>query len=103
MLVIRFKVRCQPDKTAQVAQAMGRVVVASRPLPGVVSFDVGSDITDENTLIATEVFDDESARERQEALPEVATVMSLLPTALAGPPEVTILQATTDSTAQLAT
>ena len=94
MLVVRFKVRCQPDKTEQVVQAMGSVVVASRPLRGVVSFDVGRDVTDENTLIATEVFDDAAARERQEALPEVATVMSLLPTALAAPPEVALMHAT---------
>ena len=41
-------------------------------------------------VIATEVFEDVAARERQESLPEVANVMSLLPNALAVPPEATL-------------
>ena len=90
MIVLRFKVRCQPDKTASVADAMQDVVTASRSLPGVMHFDVGTDVTDANTLIATEVFEDAAARERQESLSEVAKVMSLLPDALAGPPEATV-------------
>jgi len=90
MIVLRFKVQCQPDKTQAVADAMSAVVTASRGLPGVVHFDVASDVTDANTLIPTEVFEDAAARERQEGLAEVATVMSLLPSALAGPPEATL-------------
>lgn len=90
MIVLRFKVRCQPDKTGAVADAMADVVRASRGLAGVVHFDVATDVTDSNSLIATEVFEDADARKAQEALPEVAKVMSLLPTSLAGPPEATI-------------
>lgn len=90
MIVLRFKVHCQPDEVGAIASAMQDVVVASRPLAGVVHFDVGRDITDDNVLIATEVFEDAEARERQESLPEVAKVMSLLPTGLAGPPEATL-------------
>jgi len=90
MIVLRFKVQCQPDKTSAVAAAMADVVRASRGLPGVVHFDVATDVTDPNGLLATEVFEDAEARERQEALPEVAHVMSLLPTALAAPPEATV-------------
>ena len=52
-------------------------------------FDIGRDITDPNSIIATEVFEDQAARERQESLPEVARVMELLPNALAAPPEAT--------------
>ena len=89
MIVLRFKVQCQPEQTSAVSDAMRDVVVASRSLPGVIHFDVGGDLSDPNALIATEVFEDLAARERQEALPEVAKVMSLLPSALAGPPEAT--------------
>jgi quinol monooxygenase YgiN len=92
MLVLRFKVRCQPDKASAVADAMADVARASRGMPGVVHFDVARDLTDGNTLVATEVFDDAEARQRQEALPEVARVMSLLPTSLAGPPEATLFR-----------
>lgn len=87
MIVVRFKVQCQPDATAAVADAMREVVMASGRLDGVVAFDIGTDITNANSLIATEVFEDAAARQRQESLPEVAAVMALLPTSLAGPPE----------------
>jgi quinol monooxygenase YgiN len=92
MIVLRFKVQCQPDKVATIADAMNDVVMASRSLPGVVHFDVGRDLTDDNVLVATEVFEDPGARERQEALPEVAKVMSLLQTALLTPPEATLFR-----------
>ena len=95
MLVVRFKVQCQPAKTPEVASAMAAVVTASRDVAGVVHFDIGRDLTNDDVLVATEVFEDAAARERQEALPEVATVMALLPTALAGPPEMTVLSAQT--------
>jgi quinol monooxygenase YgiN len=87
MLVLRFKVQCQPDKTEEALAAFRDVVAPSRQLDGVIDFDIGRDLTDPNAIIATEVFEDEAARERQESLPEVARVMELLPTALAGPPE----------------
>ena len=90
MIVLRFRVQCRPDKTRGVADAMHEAAVASRQLPGVVHFDVARDVGDDNTLIALEVFEDGAARERQEALPEVAKVMSLLPDALAGAPEATV-------------
>jgi quinol monooxygenase YgiN len=90
MIVLRFKVQCRPDKTAAVAEAMTEVVAASRALPGVVHFDVAADVTVADVLIATEVFEDAAARERQEALPQVAKVMSLLPDSLAAPPEATL-------------
>ena len=99
MIVLRFKVQCQPDKTSAVADAMGDVVRASLGLPGVVHFDVARDITDGNTLVATEVFEDADARKAQEALPEVAKAMSLLPASLAGPPEATIFHVTSSEPA----
>ena len=90
MIVLRFKVQCQPGKTSAVADAMSDVAAASRSLNGVIHFDVARDLTEGNTLIATEVFEDTAARERQESLPEVAKVMALLPDALAAPPEATL-------------
>ena len=92
MIVIRFKVQCQPERTEDALAAFGAVVEPSRVIDGVVSFDVGRDVLDPNTIIATEVFEDEEARTRQESLPEVANVMSLLPSILAAPPEATVFQ-----------
>jgi quinol monooxygenase YgiN len=93
MLVVRFKVRCQPGRTGEVAAAMEAVAMASRELPGVVHFDVARDLTDADALIATEVFDDREAMERQEAQPEVARVVELLQSGAASDgPEWTIYE-----------
>jgi quinol monooxygenase YgiN len=93
MLLVRFKVRCQPGKTQEMADAMAGVVEAARKLSGVVHFDIGRDITDPDALIATEVFEDRAAMEREEALPEVARVVKLMQSgALAGQPEWTIYE-----------
>ena len=92
MIVVRFKVQCQPDKADTVMAAFKEVVGPSRAVDGVISFDIGRDVADPNSVVAVEVFEDEAARERQESLPEVGRVMSLLPEVLAAPPEATVFQ-----------
>jgi quinol monooxygenase YgiN len=59
-------------------------------LDGVVSFDMGRDITDPDSFIALEVFEDREALERQESLAVVQTTLGLLEEALAAEPEATI-------------
>jgi quinol monooxygenase YgiN len=90
MIVIRFKVTCQPGKTEDALAVFKDVTAPSRAIDGVISFDIGRDIADPDSIIATEVFEDQAARDRQESLPEVAKVMSLLPQIIAVPPEATI-------------
>lgn len=90
MIVVRFKVRCQPDKTEQALAAFREVVAASRPLDGVISFDMGRDLTDPDSFIAIEVFEDRAALDRQESLPAVERTVELLEQLLAAPPEATI-------------
>ena len=90
MLVIRFKVQCQPDKIDEALAAFAAVVPPSRDVEGVVSFDIARDVVDANSIVAVEVFRDEDARARQESLPEVGEVMSLLPNVVSAPPEATI-------------
>jgi quinol monooxygenase YgiN len=93
LLVVRFKIRYQPDKTEQLEAAMARVVAAARTLTGVVHFDIGRDITDPHVLIVTEVFESREAMERQENMPEAVAVMELMQSgALAGQPEWTIYE-----------
>ncbi len=90
MIVIRFKVKCQSGQTEEALAAFADVIAPSRAIDGVVSFDVARDLADPDSIIATEVFHDQAARDRQESLPEVARVMSLLPQVIAAPPEATI-------------
>jgi quinol monooxygenase YgiN len=90
MLVLRFRVVCRPELTEQLMAALREVVAPARTVDGVISFDIARDLTDPNAFIATEVFQDEAARTRQESLPQVAAVMTLLPDAITSPPEVTV-------------
>jgi quinol monooxygenase YgiN len=92
MIIVRFKIRCQPGKAEHALAVMNDVIKPSRALDGVVSFDIGRDIADPDAIIAVEVFADRAALGRQEALPEVARVMSVLPDLVAGPPEATLYE-----------
>jgi quinol monooxygenase YgiN len=90
MVVVVFKVRSQPERSEEVLAVLRDVVARSRALEGTISLDIGRDITDPDSFIATEVFTDQAALERQEALPEVAKALAVLETALATDPEATV-------------
>lgn len=68
LLVVRFSVHAQPGKAEEVMAALQQVVAPSRALDGVVSFDIGRDVTDPEIFIATEVFESREALHRGEAL-----------------------------------
>jgi quinol monooxygenase YgiN len=102
MIVVRFKVRCQEGRTDDMVAAMAAVSAAVRGMDGVDHFDIGRDVTDSNSLIATEVFEDRAAMEREEALPEVARVVELLQSgALAAPPEWTVYEVASSESPQM--
>jgi quinol monooxygenase YgiN len=90
MIVVRFKVQCQAGKADELMAAFKDVVAPSEKVDGVIHFDIGCDVTDPNAFIATEVFEDRAALDRQEELAEVGKVLAMLPDVLAAPPEATI-------------
>jgi quinol monooxygenase YgiN len=90
MIVVRFKVQCQPDKIEAVMATLEDVIAPSRKLDGVISFDIARDLADSNSFIATEVFEDRAALDRQESLPEVAKALAVLGESLVAEPEATI-------------
>ena len=90
MIAIRFKVQCQPSRLDETLAAFAAVIPPSREVDGVISFDIGRDLADPTAIVAFEVFEDDAARARQEMLPEVGRVMSLLPEVAAAPPEATV-------------
>jgi quinol monooxygenase YgiN len=92
MIVVRFKMRGRPDKIDELRSLLVDVATASQSVDGVVSFDIGQDITDSNAFVATEVFDDRAALDRQESLPEVAAAMAVFEEALAAEPEATVFE-----------
>ena len=99
MIVLRFKVQCRPERIDEALDAFRAVVAPSREVEGVISFDIARDLADPTSVVAVEVFEDEAARERQESLPEVAAVMSLLPEAVAAPPEATVFEVSSSADA----
>jgi quinol monooxygenase YgiN len=92
MLVVRFKIRVRPDKADEVMVALAAAVEPSRGIDGVISFDIGRDVTDPNAFFAVEVFEDRAALDRQEAQEVVQNVLALLPEAVAAAPEATIFE-----------
>jgi quinol monooxygenase YgiN len=92
MLVVRFKIQVRPDKADEVMAALAAAVGPSRGLDGVISFDIGRDVTDPNAFVAVEVFEDRAALDRQEAQEVVHNVFALLPDAVTAAPEATIFE-----------
>jgi quinol monooxygenase YgiN len=90
MIVVRVKVQSRPEKTEEVKAAFAQAIAPSRAVEGVISFDIAQDLADSNSFIATEVFDDRAALDRQESLPQVGAVLAVLGESLAAPPEATI-------------
>ena len=90
MIVVRFKVRCQPGKAGPLIAKFNSIIIASRPLEGTVSFDIGRDLADPDSFVAVEVFEDRAALERQESLAEVRDTMGMFDEVLAEPPEMAI-------------
>lgn len=90
MIVVRFKVPIRPDRVDEALDAFREVIAPSREVDGVISFDIGRDLADPHSIIATEVFEDRAALDRQESQPEVGRVIELLGECAAGPPEATI-------------
>ena len=78
MVIVRFAFRCHPGRADDAVAALIPVVAASRALPGVISIDFGRDITDPDAFIATEIYDDRAALDRQMALPETQAALRAL-------------------------
>jgi len=76
----------------QKLKAFPQVVAPSRAVEGVIHFDIGQDLADPDAIIATEVFENREALDRQESLSEVAHVMALFPQIIQGEPEATIYE-----------
>lgn len=78
MIIGRFKVTCRPERAEEMAAAIAAVEAPSRALPGVVHFDVTRSLTDADTFVVLEIFEDHQALARQDAQDEVAAVLALV-------------------------
>lgn len=92
MIVVRFKVQSRPDKAEQLRAALEDVIAPSRRLQGCIEFDIARCLDDPNSFVATEVFEDRDALDRQEGQAQVGTVLSMLPDVVAAEPVATIYE-----------
>src|SRR4051812_20486812 len=98
MVVLRFKIRSKPEKSDELMAALAEIITPARATEGVVEFDIARVLRDADSFIATAIYEDGAALERQESLPEVHRVMAMLPESLAAPLERTIFDADLDPT-----
>ena len=98
MIILRFKIRSKPDKRDDLIAALTEIITPARATEGVINFDIARVLLDPDAFIATAIYQDGAALERQESLPQVARVMAMLPESLVAPPERTIFDASVDQT-----
>ena len=98
MVILRFKIHSKPDKSDELMAALAEIITPARATEGVINFDIARVLLDPDAFIATAIYEDGNALERQESLPEVDRVMAMLPEALVAPPERTIFDASVSPT-----
>ena len=92
MISVRFKVQSKPDKTDQLMAALEDVIAPSRRIDGCIGFDIARCLDDPNAFVATEVFEDRDALDRQEGQSQVGAVLAMLPDVVAAEPVATIYE-----------
>ena len=98
MVILRFKIHSKPDKSDELMAALAEIITPARATEGVINFDIARVLGDPEAYIATAVYEDGAALERQESAPEVHRAMALFAESLAAPPERTIFDASPDPT-----
>jgi quinol monooxygenase YgiN len=93
MVILRFKVQSKREKSDELLAVLAEIIPAARATEGVVNFDIARTLDDPDTFIATAVYDDGAALERQESAPEVHRAMAIFPDSLVAQPERTIFDA----------
>jgi quinol monooxygenase YgiN len=96
MVILRFKIHSKPEKSDELMSALAEIIPGARATEGVINLDIARVLDDPDAFIATAIYEDGAALERQESRPEVHRVMAMLPESLAAPPERTIFDAAVD-------
>jgi quinol monooxygenase YgiN len=96
MLILRQKMVAKPDKRDELGAALAEIITPGRAVEGVISLDIAGVLHEPDAFIATVVYEDAAAIERQESRPEVSKVGAILPDALAAPLERTFYDAVPD-------
>ena len=97
MVILRFKMHSKPEKSDALIAVLSEIIPAARATEGVINFDIARTLDDPDSFIATVVYADGAALERQESAPEVHKAMAIFPDSLVAPPERTIFDASINS------
>jgi quinol monooxygenase YgiN len=96
MVMRRQRMRAKRDKTDEVLAALAEIIPSARATQGVISLDIARDLLDPDAFIATGIYEDGAALERQESGPEVHRATAIFPRSLVAAPERTIYDASVD-------
>src|SRR5262249_1101659 len=88
----------KPEKCDEVMAALAAIIPGARATEGVVKLDIARDLLDPDSFVATGVYEDGAALERQESAPEVHRAVAMFADALAAPRERRIYRAPGDPT-----
>src|SRR5436305_2715283 len=67
MIILRFKIRSKPEWSDEVMAPLAEIVPTARATEGVINFDIARVLRDPDAFIATAVYEDGAALERQES------------------------------------
>jgi quinol monooxygenase YgiN len=98
MIILHQEMRAKPEKCDEVMAALAAIIPGARATEGVVKLDIARDLLDPDSFLATGVYKDGAALERQESAPEVHRAMAMFAEALAAPPDRRIYDASRDPT-----
>jgi quinol monooxygenase YgiN len=96
MIILRQKMQAKPDKSDELMAGLADIIAPARATKGVVSFDIARVLLEPHSFIATAIYEDGGALERQESSPEVHRAMARFRDWLAAPPERMIYDASRD-------
>ena len=98
MIILHQEMRAKPGKRDEVMAALAAIIPGARATEGVIKLDIARDLLDPDSFIATGVYQDGAALERQESAPEVHSAMAMFADSLAAPPDRRIYDASRDPT-----
>jgi quinol monooxygenase YgiN len=98
MVILRFKMRSKLEKSEELMAALAEIIPTARATEGVTNFDIARVLNEPESFIATAIYEDGAALERQESAPQVHRAVAIFPKLLAAPPERTIYDTSIDPT-----
>ena len=87
MVILRQQMRSKPERTDDVLAALAAIIPDARATQGVISLDIARDLLDPDSFVATGIYEDGAALQRQESALAVHRAMAMFSEALAAPPD----------------